>query len=111
MRISDRRQNVRFGWDVPVKLRKDGLDLSFEGRSVNVSQGGAFIRTENWPCFQVRDRATVVCFLPPGFTGQDEPICLLGDAIVRRVDQVNEAVAVEFVKNLKQFEPVQQDAV
>jgi hypothetical protein len=48
----------------------------------------------------------VVCFLPPGFTGQDEPICLLGDAIVRRVDQVNEAVAVEFVKNLKQFEPV-----
>ena len=104
--MSDRRKSVRQGWNLPVKLCKNGLRLVFEGMSINVSQRGAFIKTKNWQCFQVRDRARVTCYLPPYITGQNDTIGLHGAAVIRRVDQVNEAVAVEFVKSFNQFKPV-----
>jgi hypothetical protein len=105
MQIPDRRVNVRLSWNFPVTISKDGLDHPFEGTSVNVSQRGALIATKSWPCFKVRDTATVVCYLTGEFTGQKQTVGLEGAAVVRRVDQINEAVAVEFVKNFNQFKP------
>ena len=102
----DRRMSVRQSWRLSIILQKPELGLSFDGVSVNVSQRGAFINTKNWQCFQVEELTTVTCILPPHFTGQNQPISLQGAATVRRVDQINEAVAVEFMKRLKQFEPL-----
>jgi hypothetical protein len=39
------RKNIRMGRKFPVKLVREGLDFSFEGIAVNLSQKGAFIKT------------------------------------------------------------------
>ena len=104
MIIPDRRKEPRFRMRFPVRLYRDRLDLWFEGTSVNMSQMGAFIRTEGWNSFQVNNQAIVTCFLPPDFSGQDEFVALQGEATVRRLDPANKCVAIEFVKSFRQFE-------
>jgi len=106
MIIPDRRREPRFTLQFPVRLCRDRLNLWFEGTSVNMSQMGAFIRTEEWSSFQVNDETIITCFLPPDFSGQDEFIALQGKATIRRLDPVNKCVAVEFVKSFRQFEKV-----
>jgi hypothetical protein len=106
MMIPDRRREPRFTWRFPVILCREGWNLRFEGTTVNMSQMGAFIRAEDWSSFQVNDQAVVTCYLLPDYTGQDEFICLQGEAIIRRLDSANKCVAVEFVKSFKQFERV-----
>ena len=104
MIIPDRRREPRFTWRFPVRFYGKGPNLRFEGTTVNMSQMGAFIRTEDWSAFQGNDKAIVTCYLLPDYTGQDEFICLQGEATIRRLDPVNKCVAVEFVKSFKQFE-------
>ncbi len=106
MRKTDERQLPRMTQNFQVKLRKKGQDFSLEGRSVNIGQGGAFIKTEHWRSLQVDNRAVLTFLLPPEFTGQSHVISLQGSAVVTRVDQENESVAVEFVKSFRQFEPI-----
>jgi hypothetical protein len=89
-----------------VRLCRDGLNLLCEGTTINLSQMGASIRTDEWSFFQVDDQAILTCFLPPVFTGHNEFIALQGEATVRRIDPVNQCVAVEFAKSFKQLEPV-----
>ncbi len=106
MRKTDERQLPRMTQNFQVKLRKKGQDFSLEGRSVNIGQGGAFIKTEHWRSLQVDNRAVLTFLLPPEFTGQSHVISLQGSAVVTRVDQENESVAVEFVRSFRQFEPI-----
>ena len=106
MRESDRRKHPRVSQNFQVKLLKEGLERSLQGTSVNLSQGGAFIKTKNWQSFKVREHAAVAFFLPPKFTGQDKTIGLQGDAVVARVDKKNKGIGVKFTRNLKQFEPI-----
>ncbi len=106
MRKTDQRQLPRMTQNFQVKLRKRGQDFSLEGRSVNIGQGGAFIKTEHWRSLQVNNRAVLTFLLPPDFTGQSHVISLQGSAVVTRVDQENESVAVEFVRSFRQFEPI-----
>jgi len=106
MRKTDQRQLPRMTQNFQVKLRKRGQDFSLEGRSVNIGQGGAFIKTEHWRSLQVDNRAVLTFLLPPEFTGQSHVISLQGSAVVTRVDQENESVAVEFVRSFRQFEPI-----
>ena len=106
MRKTDQRQLPRMTQNFQVKLRKRGQDFSLEGRSVNIGQGGAFIKTEHWRSLQVNNRAVLTFLLPPEFTGQSHVISLEGSAVVTRVDQENESVAVEFVRSFRQFEPI-----
>jgi hypothetical protein len=82
------------------------LDLSLDGTSVDLSQGGAFIQVKNYQSLQVQDRATVTFFLPPEYTGQNTTVTLQGGAVIRRVDQKNGGIGVEFVKNFRQFDRV-----
>jgi len=110
MTIPNRRREPRLTLRFPVRISRDGWDLWFGGTSVNMSQTGAFIRTEDWSSFQVNDEAIVTCFLPPDFSGQDEFIGLQGKATIRRLDPVNKCLAMEFVKNFKQFERCVDDS-
>jgi c-di-GMP-binding flagellar brake protein YcgR len=106
MRDSDRRKHPRVSQNFQVKLRKEGLERSLQGTSVDLSQGGAFIKTKNWQSFKVRDHAVVAFFLPPKYAGQDKTIGLQGDAMVARVDRKNKGIGVEFTRNFKQFERI-----
>ena len=106
MKIPDRRKFIRLGREFPVKLFTEELDCSFEGKTVNLSQAGAFIKTTGYHFLQVKDETILTCFIPPDFTGQDTTIGLRGSAIICRTDQESEAVAVQFVKIFKQFERI-----
>jgi len=106
MRRTDQRQLPRMTQNFQVKLRISGQDFSLEGRSVNIGQGGAFIKTEHWRSLQVNNRAVLTFLLPPEFTGQSYVISLQGSAVVTRVDQENESVAVEFARSFRHFEPI-----
>jgi hypothetical protein len=106
MKAFDQRKSPRIPQRFQVKFLKHGFDLTLEGITANVSQKGAFVRTQHWRSLQTGDPAVFTIFLPPDFTGQDKIVGLQGAAVVARIDQENEGIGVEFVKSLKQFEPV-----
>ena len=106
MKISDQRGHPRSrkNFQVTVRKRVPGiLDVSLEGHTLELSQGGAFIKTEGYHYFEPNDSTELIFFLPPDFTGMDNPMRLQGSAIVRRVDPLREGIAVEFTKALRQF--------
>ena len=107
MSASDRRKHTRLQYQFPTMVMSNlGAGFPIEGAAENVSQRGAFIKTKRWESFQVQDRAVVTFFIPPEFSGQSRVIGLQGDAIVTRIDQEKEGVAVEFIRHLKQFQPI-----
>ena len=79
------------------------LDVSLEGHTLELSQGGAFIKTEGYHYFEPNDSTELIFFLPSDFTGMDNPMGLQGSAIVRRVDPLREGIAVEFTEALRKF--------
>jgi c-di-GMP-binding flagellar brake protein YcgR len=106
MEAPDRRKYPRLRQSFQVHLFRGGLGHALKGSSVNVSQGGAFIKTKQWQSFRVSDEAIVAFSLPAEYTGQSKNIRLQGGAVITRVDQKNKGIGVEFTRNLKQFEPV-----
>ncbi len=106
MKAPDRRKYPRLRKSFEVQLAKVGLDRSFKGTSVDLSQGGAFIKVDKWRSFRAKDPAKIAFLLPPEFTGQEKTIRLKGRAVIARVDHKNRGIAVEFTRTLKQFEPV-----
>jgi len=111
MTTPNKRKQVRIKKYFRAKLSKAGTPDSIEGKTENVSQGGAFIKTKDWQSFQPDDKTTITVFLPPIFSGQDGTIGLHGSAVVTRVDEENEGVAVEFLQNFKQFERIEEMAI
>ena len=106
MEAPDRRQYPRLRQSFQVHLFRGGLGHALEGTSVNVSQGGAFIKIKQWRSFRVSDQAIVAFSLPAEYTGQSKNIRLQGEAVITRVDQKNKGIGVEFTRSFKQFEPV-----
>ena len=106
MRAHDRRKHPRLRKNFQVILCKYGLNFPIEGSSVNISQGGAFIKTKNWRSFKIHDQAVMAVYLPPEFTGQNKTIGLQGGAVIARVDEEKEAIGIQFIKNFRQFEPI-----
>ncbi len=106
MRTLERRKHLRLKQSMQVRLRKERPDPVLEGYSINVSQGGAFIKFNNLKSFEVRDRAVIAFLLPPEFTGQDKTIGLQGDAVIARVDEENQGIGLEFTINFRRFEPI-----
>ena len=76
-----------------------------DGVTQNLSQGGAFVVSPSWPALQKDEQAEMCLFLPPEFTGQKYILTLTGPAVIRRIDEQKEGVAVEFLKELKTFKP------
>jgi len=103
MEHGDRRQHKRLSFHFLTILNTPRFELPIEGVTENLSQGGALIKTGDWRTFQIEESAIVTLFLPPTFSGQDETIGLKGMAVVRRIDQEKEGVAVQFTKSFKQF--------
>jgi c-di-GMP-binding flagellar brake protein YcgR len=107
MDASDRRKYPRLEQSFRAELSKEGASNSCKGTSVDLSQGGAFIKLNQVEAFKVKDAAIISFSLPPEYTGQKKTIRLKGRAIVIRIDQKTKAVGVEFTRSLKQFEPVE----
>jgi hypothetical protein len=108
MYTSNKRQQARIKKRFKTKLAKEGIIDSLEGTTATVSQKGAFIKTKDWNSFRANDKTVITVYLPPVFTGQDATIGLQGSAIITRVDEDNEGVAVQFLKNFKQFERIEE---
>jgi hypothetical protein len=107
METFDHRRDIRIRRNFLVKLVKEGLEaLSFEGMAVDLSRKGAFIKSENRLSLEARAPVVLTFFLPPDFTGQSETIGLQGDAVITRIDQENEGIAVEFIKTFREFERI-----
>jgi hypothetical protein len=106
MKTLDHRKNIRIWHSFQVKLVKKGLDFSFEGRSVNYSQKGAFIKLKDGLSFEAHAPAVLTFFLPPDFTGQKKTLVLQGDTVITRIDRENKGIAVEFIKTFREFERI-----
>ena len=109
MEAPDRRKYPRLRQSFRVELFKQGSRHSLDGTSVDVSQGGAFIKTKQWRALKVKDYAVVAFSLPPDYTGQEKTILLRGEAVITRVDQKNKGIGVKFTKKFRNFEPVPLD--
>ncbi len=104
--IVETRRYQRIPLSFRVLIWKELAGGGFGGRSLNVSQLGAFVKTEEWHRFRVGDQAVLLWLLPAEFTGQDETISLKGEAVIRRVDGERRGIAVEFSRPFKTFERV-----
>jgi hypothetical protein len=106
MEAPDRRKYPRLRQSFRVELFKNGSCHCLDGTSVDVSQGGAFIKTEQWPALKVRDYAVIAFSLPPEYTGQEKTIRLQGEAVITRIDRKNKGIGVKFTTKFRNFEPV-----
>ena len=106
MEAPDRRKYPRLRQSFRVELFKEGSRHSLDGTCIDVSQGGAFIKTKEWRTLKVKDYAVVAFSLPPDYTGQEKTIKLQGAAVITRVDQKNKGIGVEFTRKFRNFEPV-----
>lgn len=106
METLNHRENIRTRSSFAVKLVKEGLNFSFAGRAVNLSQKGAFIKLNNRLSFHAHAPVILTVFLPPDFTGRNKTIWLQGDAVITRIDPDNGTIAVEFIKTFREFERI-----
>jgi len=103
MSFRERRKYVRVNRQFTTLLSSTAGKHETIGTTENISQGGVYIKTRNWRTFRAGDQTTVTLFLPPSFTDKEKTLGLRGNAI-RRVDFLNEAIALEFNKKLQYFE-------
>ena len=100
----DRRKYPRISQQFIAHLSEPGMHESIVGVTDNISQGGAFIKTDKWTTLQIQDLKIITFFVPPAFSGQNETIGLQGSGIVKRIESERKGVAVQFDKPLKLFE-------
>jgi hypothetical protein len=101
----ERRNYTRTLNNFKIKIRLARTSKEVDGVTENLSQGGAFVTSPSWPALQQDEQAETHLFLPPEFTGQKHVLTLTGPAVIRRIDQHKNGVAVEFLKELKTFKP------
>ena len=104
----DRRRSIRLNVQFFSQLRREGSDFHLEAVTDNVSQIGAFVKTEVWKTFQLSEQVEVIFFVPPTFSGQDVIIGLKGSAVIARLNMGREGIGLEFTKSLKQFDSIQE---
>ena len=102
----ERRRHVRINRQFVTKIFAPRSDYATQGVTENISQGGAYIKVEDWRAFQTGDRTIITFLLPPGFTDRGKTIGLRGEAEVKRVDQQKEGIALEFSRYFQEFEKI-----
>ncbi|MEE9531428.1 MAG: FHA domain-containing protein [Syntrophobacteria bacterium] len=102
----ERRRYVRIDRQFVTQIFTPRSDYKTQGVTENVSQGGAYIKVEDWRAFQTGDQTVITFFLPPSFTDRGKTIGLRGEAEVKRVDQQNEGIALEFSRDFQEFEKI-----
>ena len=111
MTSRERRKHVRVQRQFEARLFNAKARYETEGLTENISQGGVYVRTRDWRSFRTGDQTTVTLFLPPSFTDRDKIFGLRGTAIVRRVDEQNEGVALEFSRDFQEFEKIEHSEI
>jgi len=111
MTSRERRKHVRIERQFEARLFNAKVRYETEGLTENISQGGVYVKTRDWRSFRTGDQAIVTLFLPPSFTDRDKIFGLRGNAIVRRVDEHNEGVALEFSRDFQEFEKVEHSEI
>ena len=111
MTSRERRKHVRIQRQFEARLFNAKVRYETEGLTENISQGGVYVKTRDWRSFRTGDQATVTLFLPPSFTDRDKIFGLRGTAIVRRVDEQNEGVALEFSRDFQEFEKIEHSEI
>jgi hypothetical protein len=107
METFDHRENRRIRRNFPVKLLMKGTDnISIEGMTIKLRQGGALIKLNSRLSFQAHPQAVLTFFLPPDFTGQNKTIVLQGDAVITGIDQENKRMEIEFIKTFRELERI-----
>jgi hypothetical protein len=101
----ERRKYTRTLSHFKIKMRLARTSKEVDGVTQNLSQGGAFVTSPSLPVLEKDEQAEMCLFLPPEFTGQNHTLTLTGPAVIRRVDKEKQGVAVEFLKELKTFNP------
>ena len=104
MRVGDQRKHERLEVQFRTLLSPMGFNSSIVGVAENLSQGGAFVKTENWSSFRINEKAGVAFFLPPSFSKLDEVAGLEGTAEITRIDQVHGGIGLRFTEEFKDFE-------
>jgi hypothetical protein len=104
--LHDRRAHLRINSNFGARISKFGLLRPASGVAENISQRGAFVRTEDWHAFAVKDQAIVAILIPASFSGQEVPVELRGTAVVTRLDRQRGGVALHFERDFKLFERV-----
>lgn len=104
MGVRNRRKHDRLKVQFQTMFSLMGLNSPIEGVAENLSQGGAFVKTNYWSNFQINETAVVAFFLPPSFTGLDETIGLEGTAEIARIDHVSRGIGLRFTKEFRHFQ-------
>lgn len=101
----ERRKYTRTLNNFQIKIRLPRTSKEIDGVTQNLSQGGAFIESSSWLACREDEEAEMKLFLPPDFTGQSHILTLTGPAVIRRIVKDKKGVAVEFLRELKSFQP------
>lgn len=101
----ERRKYTRTLNNFRAKIRLSHTSEEIDGVIQNLSQGGAFIQSPSWLDLQQEEQAEMEIFLPPDFTGQRDTLTLTGPAVIKRIVKHKKGVAVEFLRELKTFQP------
>ena len=102
----ERRRYVRIDRQFLTQIFTPRSEYETQGVTENISQGGAYIIVEDWRAFQTGDQTVITFLLPPSFPDRGKTIGLRGEAKVKRVDQQNEGIALEFSKDFQEFEKI-----
>ncbi len=104
--LQHKRQYMRCSGHFPAKLANAETGISISGVTENISQVGTFIKTSDWHAFRANDQVSVAISLPSILSDQIATIDMEGPGIIARVDEENEGVAIQFMRNFKQFKRV-----
>lgn len=102
----ERRRYVRIDRQFLTQIFTPRSEYETQGVTENISQGGAYIIVEDWRAFQTGDQTVITFFLPSSFTDRGKSVGIRGEAEVRRVDQQNEGIALEFSRDFQEFEKI-----
>jgi hypothetical protein len=101
----DRRKYPRLFNSFKVAITRTGQPSKTEAVTYDIAQGGSLILTRHWHTFAVGETAELRFFLPRDFTGQAATVSLGGPGVVKRLEAERNAVAVEFRRSLRTFDP------
>ena len=104
--LQHKREYMRCSGHFPAKLANAESGISISGVTENISQVGTFIKTSNWQAFRANDQVSVAISLPSILSDQIATIDMEGPGIIARVDEENEGVAIQFMRNFKRFKRV-----
>ncbi len=105
MKTLERRAHSRMPSKFKIRLKLARISRELDGVTQNLSQGGAFITSPNWPICEKGDQAKIQISLPPEFTGQADTLTLTGLGLLKRIEEDLEGIAIQFSRELKTFEP------